>query len=269
MGVKQHTEETKAKIAAAKRGRPLSAEHRAKISAGNKGKAVSAETRAKLSASLRVSPKARAHNDRLSVLKSGRPTSDAHKAALRSSAAFQAASAAAREKAHAARRGAKLSPEHLAIVRANNLGRTFGPEARQRMSEAAKRRGPRTDAHRQAMSVAMKASDKAASQRSRLYLANPSSIERIVHAVLDAMGVAFQPQHRVGRYIADVFVPSHQLIVECDGSYWHRDRAQQDAARDDYMRARGLSVLRLSETDIRAGRSSDQIARCLVLAKSG
>lgn len=44
------SEETKAKISAAKRGRKLSDEHRAKISAAGRGRKLSEETKAKISA---------------------------------------------------------------------------------------------------------------------------------------------------------------------------------------------------------------------------
>ena len=46
----KHSEEAKAKMSAAQRGRKLTPEHRAKISASNKGRKVSDETRAKISA---------------------------------------------------------------------------------------------------------------------------------------------------------------------------------------------------------------------------
>jgi group I intron endonuclease len=49
LGVK-HTAVARAKMSAAKRGKPKSAEHRAKMSAAKRGKSLSAETRAKISA---------------------------------------------------------------------------------------------------------------------------------------------------------------------------------------------------------------------------
>lgn len=87
-------------------------------------------------------------------------------------------------------------------------------------------------------------------------LVRPSSIERIVASVLDALGVDYISQHVIGRrYVADFFVPSARLVIECDGTYWHskpgaRDR---DARRDEYIASLGYAVLRLPETDIKSG----------------
>jgi very-short-patch-repair endonuclease len=58
-------------------------------------------------------------------------------------------------------------------------------------------------------------------------------------------------QKPVGPYIADFYVPQAKLVIELDGKQ-HREteHQQQDAARDAYMEALGLTVLRYSNQDI-------------------
>jgi hypothetical protein len=63
------SEETKAKISAAKRGRKLSDEHRAKISAAGRGRKLSEETKAKISAAW--TPERRAEASQIPAMRLG------------------------------------------------------------------------------------------------------------------------------------------------------------------------------------------------------
>ncbi len=61
-------------------------------------------------------------------------------------------------------------------------------------------------------------------------------------------GLKFRRQAPIGPYIADFFCPSARLVVEIDGAT-HTDPAA-DAARDRWMRAQGLRVLRFWSDDV-------------------
>lgn len=45
------------------------------------------------------------------------------------------------------------------------------------------------------------------------------------------------------RYLADIFVPSKKLIIEYDGSYFHKDK-EKDDRRDDYLLKHGFATIR-------------------------
>jgi very-short-patch-repair endonuclease len=60
---------------------------------------------------------------------------------------------------------------------------------------------------------------------------------------MEQLGVKFRRQHPLGNYIADFACLDPKLIIELDGSQ-HADRTAYDAARDDYFRLNGFSVLR-------------------------
>jgi len=81
----------------------------------------------------------------------------------------------------------------------------------------------------------------------------PTSIERSVAAVLGAVGVEYVPQHSIGRYVVDFFVPSKALVIEADGDYWHSKPSvrARDEKKDAYLRLSGCTVLRLSESAIK------------------
>lgn len=88
-----------------------------------------------------------------------------------------------------------------------------------------------------------------------------SQAERIVHALLDRLDIKYITGHRIGKYVADIFVPDKNLVVECDGLYWHTlpGRAEKDVRRDAYMRALGYSILRLPEQDIKKGQVESRL----------
>lgn len=61
-------------------------------------------------------------------------------------------------------------------------------------------------------------------------------------------GLRFRRQHPIGDYAADFYCHAARLVVELDGDR-HRERRAEDAARDAFMRAQGLEVLRLSVSE--------------------
>ena len=61
-------------------------------------------------------------------------------------------------------------------------------------------------------------------------------------------GLKFRRQAPIGPYIADFFCPTARLVVEIDGAT-HTDLAA-DAARDRWMHAQGLVVLRFWGDDV-------------------
>ena len=80
------------------------------------------------------------------------------------------------------------------------------------------------------------------------------------------MGFKFRRQHQFGDYVGDFYCHDANLIVECDGPVhlsnegWHHDQA-----RDAYMKAQGLRVLRFTNDEILNETESviERIANCL------
>lgn len=80
-----------------------------------------------------------------------------------------------------------------------------------------------------------------------------SSLEVAVAAHLDALGVTYQSQVRVHRFLVDFRIGN--LIVEADGAYWHGrpEVIARDARKDAAVFAGGDRMLRLTEAEITAG----------------
>ena len=63
-------------------------------------------------------------------------------------------------------------------------------------------------------------------------------------------GPPFRRQQVIDGFIADFYCHDARLIVEVDGNV-HVPQADHDRERDRVLRARGLSVLRVADADIR------------------
>jgi len=100
----------------------------------------------------------------------------------------------------------------------------------------------------------------------RLRIESPTSIEAATYAALADMGIVFLPQHRIGRWVVDAFLPELGIVVECQGDYHHCNPArypngptgviqvktvERDARRLVDLTEQGYRVVNLWEADIR------------------
>lgn len=79
-----------------------------------------------------------------------------------------------------------------------------------------------------------------------------TNIEKKTSQILKNLGVVFESQKKLeGICVADFFVPP-DLIIECDGNYWHGSRKakDKDANKDVLLGFKGYRTLRLTETEI-------------------
>ena len=76
-----------------------------------------------------------------------------------------------------------------------------------------------------------------------------SSIERLIADELIKRKIVFGHNKPVGRYWADFIIGD--LVVECDGWYWHKDLKEHDKKKDLGIKKLGYKILRLSESKIK------------------
>ena len=73
----------------------------------------------------------------------------------------------------------------------------------------------------------------------------------------------FRRQHPIGRYVLDFYCAEARLAVEIDGmSHDLGDRPQRDANRDAWLKARGLTVMRVAASEVI--RNADEAADAIV-----
>ncbi len=81
-----------------------------------------------------------------------------------------------------------------------------------------------------------------------------SSIEQAVAETLDALGEPYVTQKPFQWYVVDFWLPRINAVIECDGDYWHSLPNMQriDKAKNSYFRNRGIPLIRLTESEIKA-----------------
>lgn len=90
-----------------------------------------------------------------------------------------------------------------------------------------------------------------------------SSIEKIIHKFLTNLSIKFIIHYKIKKYFVDVFIPSYNLIIECDGCYWHNctkcgfNNIKYDIKyhirRETLLKKRGYDIIHLWEHDILKG----------------
>lgn len=81
-----------------------------------------------------------------------------------------------------------------------------------------------------------------------------TSIELIIRNFLKELNIEYIPHKDIlGLYQCDIFIPYYNLVIECDGNYWHKYPfgTERDKLRTESMINNGYKVLRLWESDIR------------------
>lgn len=90
-----------------------------------------------------------------------------------------------------------------------------------------------------------------------IYPIKDTSIEKKIQSFLRELGIEFQAHVYLSQiqhaYQCDLLIPSLNLIIECDGNYWHNYPygKELDHLRTQELQARGFQVLRLWEHEIK------------------
>jgi very-short-patch-repair endonuclease len=64
------------------------------------------------------------------------------------------------------------------------------------------------------------------------------------------LGVRFTRQKIIGNYIVDFYCPALKTVIEIDGST-HDFVYDKDQLRDNYLRGKGLEVVRILDIDVK------------------
>jgi very-short-patch-repair endonuclease len=82
------------------------------------------------------------------------------------------------------------------------------------------------------------------------------------------LGVKFNRQHIIGKYIADFVCLDKKLIIEVDGAYHSQEKQQLwDEYRDDFLKSNSYKILRFTNNEVLFNMDSvlDKIRKCLIL----
>jgi len=83
----------------------------------------------------------------------------------------------------------------------------------------------------------------------RIYTELASVFDRVHH------------RHKVNGIELDVYLPEHNLAIEYDGKYWHRDKANKDQEKQQKLEALGINLLRIREAPLKQLGSHDIVIK--------
>ncbi|MFA5385574.1 MAG: DUF559 domain-containing protein [Eubacteriales bacterium] len=80
-----------------------------------------------------------------------------------------------------------------------------------------------------------------------------SPLEKLVYKIIEGIGLQCNKQEPIGPYLVDIYLPEVNLVIECDGEYWHSlpGRAEKDRERDQWLLEHGYKVIRLKEKELK------------------
>lgn len=156
----------------------------------------------------------------------------------------------------------KHSTEFSRRMIERNKGRILSLETRQKISEANTGRKQSEETRRKNSESTKKYWMKIPQEQRSTHMqkafraaitSNPSSIEFAIRKVLENYRILYEPQKQIGRYYPDIVITNENIIIECDGDYWHNLPGKQelDAQRDEWLEKNGYKVIRIRESDIR------------------
>lgn len=88
--------------------------------------------------------------------------------------------------------------------------------------------------------------------RKRIGKHGPTEPERKAKAALDQLGIPYEPEKRIEKYLIDFYLPHFQIALEVDGDYWHSlpDVKKRDTHKTRILGKYGIQVIRITETEI-------------------
>lgn len=80
-----------------------------------------------------------------------------------------------------------------------------------------------------------------------------TTIEKKVRQTLEKSKLKFKQEFKIGIYRADFLILDKNIIIECDGDYWHKipGAMDRDSRKDKYLHDKNYVVFRIPESVIR------------------
>lgn len=238
-------------------GLKLSEETKRKISESLKGKKLSEETKLKMKENNKNNPNAGMKNKHHSIetkKKIGFANSISLKGTHQSEETKRKKSISFKGK-NIWIKGRHHSEEAKIKISNFQKGKVISEETKNRMSLnnarywKGKKKSPFSEEHKRKLKIV---------RSKRIFPLKDTTIEVKIQNFLKILGIDFfthQYMKEINHaYQCDIFIPSKNLIIECDGNYWHHYPTgnEVDQIRTSELIEKGFKVLRLWEIEIRS-----------------
>lgn len=87
-----------------------------------------------------------------------------------------------------------------------------------------------------------------------------TSIEIKMEDELRERQIPYVKQYNIGVFRSDFYLPTYNIVIECDGDYWHNrpDTKERDKRKNKYIKSKGYTLFRFWEHEI-----NEDIAKCV------
>lgn len=160
------------------------------------------------------------------------------------------------EKIRLGNRGKKLSEEHKKILRNSVLGK--------KQSEDHKKKRLESRIKNNTLWHTEKTKEKIKKNRAKQVMPiKDTKIEKKIQRYLKSLNIDFFTHQYIKEiehsYQCDILIPSMNLVIECDGNYWHKYPigTEVDHIRTKELIEKGFKVLRLWECEIKIMSQND------------
>lgn len=263
-----HTTQTKEKISTALKGRILSKTHTNNMRKGLIGRKASLNTRLKMSLAhlgKKYKPMSDEGKKNISLSQKGKTSYMKGKTHTKET----------KQKISNSKKGQSFpcSPEHRRKISLANIGKVISLEQRKKISSTLQgRKMLESIKNKIKFTWNLPGYIQFAKERRKKQIIplNDSMIEVKIQDYLKQLGVSFFTHQYLSQikhsYQCDIWIPAMNLIIECDGDYWHanpdkykdvdldeRQRLQKekDSIRTKELIEKGFKVLRLWESEIK------------------
>jgi very-short-patch-repair endonuclease len=238
-----------------KKGYTPSEEHRKKLRAnhkGMKGKRHTKETRELLSKQKQGdnNPAKRPEvRKKISIAKKGKKLSEEHKKKISIGNMGNKLSSEHKLRISKAQKGRKHTKEHIEKCRESRKGFKHSEETKEKMRKHHPWNKGKVGVYTEEQIKVLRT--KRLEQKNVMI---DTSIELKVKEQLEKENIDFVHPFNLGnRFQCDFYLPSLNLIIECDGDYWHsrEDMKRRDRAKDAYAKKCGYRLVRIKEHEIK------------------
>lgn len=80
--------------------------------------------------------------------------------------------------------------------------------------------------------------------------------EKIMRSILKELKIKYSRQKIIGTFIVDFYVPDSNLVIECDGDYWHKTEKgiERDKRKNEFLLSHDYKLLRFWESELKNNR---------------
>lgn len=152
--------------------------------------------------------------------------------------------------------GVKRATEIIAKIHTPEMHSKAGKTLSNRISLGIVDRTPQKNAAKKYMLNKWKDENYKKQQLKKMsiyYIKNQTSIEKKIQSLLQQLNIEYESQKCIYNFIVDFYLPKYNIIIECDGDYWHNLQhiVKRDIIKNKIFNDNDYKMIRIQEKQIK------------------